>query len=95
MAGVRVIRDITERWEASVQGGQIWGDGGQKRYVLGVETGYMAMANLWLSAGFNFLNYEDGDLVGNDYTVDGFYLRFRFKFDEDLFNAVIPAVWRH
>lgn len=92
MAGVRVIRDITERWEASVQGGQIWGDGGQKRYVLGVETGYMAMANLWLSAGFNFLNYEDGDLVGNDYTVDGFYLRFRFKFDEDLFNARKPGI---
>ncbi|RZU47726.1 putative repeat protein (TIGR01451 family) [Fluviicoccus keumensis] len=92
MAGVRVIRDITERWEASVQGGQVWDDGGQKRYVLGVETGYLAMANLWLSAGYNFLSYKDADLVGNDYTVNGFYLRFRFKFDEDLFNARKPGI---
>lgn len=92
MVGARAIRDLTERWEASVQGGQIWGDGGQKRYVLGVESGYMVMTNFWLSAGYNFLNYDDGDLVGNDYTVDGFYLRFRFKFDEDLFNARKPGI---
>ncbi len=92
MVGARVIHDITERWEASVQGGQIWDDDGLSRHVLGVETGYMVMTNFWVSGGYNFVSYDDGDLVGNDYTVDGFYLRFRFKFDEDLFSARKPGI---
>ncbi len=92
LLGARVITDIGERWEASVQGGRLWGDTGQSRYVAGIETGYLAWANLWVSGGYNFLSYKDADLVGNDYTVDGFYLRFRFKFDEDLFNAAKPGI---
>jgi hypothetical protein len=31
----------------------------------------------------------DADVVGSDFTVDGAYLRMRFKFDEDLFRAQI------
>jgi hypothetical protein len=46
---------------------------------------------LWLSVGYNWLNYTDADLVGTDFTVDGAYLRLRFKFDEDLFGANKPA----
>ena len=52
----------------------------------------MVMTNFWVSGGYNFVSYDDGDLVGNDYTVDGFYLRFRFKFDEDLFSARKPGI---
>jgi len=92
MVGVRAIHDLTERWEASVQSGVIFDEDGQQRYVAGVESGYMVMSNFWLSAGYNFLSYDDGELAGNEYTADGFYLRFRFKFDEDLFNARKPGI---
>ncbi len=90
MIGLRAIRDLTERWEASVQGGWMAGDTGGKRYVLGAETGYLVTTNLWLSVGYNWQSYSDADVVGSDFTVDGAYLRMRFKFDEDLFNADKP-----
>jgi hypothetical protein len=92
MLGLRAIHDLTERWEASVQGGWLGGETGGKRYVLGAETGYLLTANLWLSVGYNFMSYNDDDVVGSDFTVDGVYLRLRFKFDEDLFKTDRPAV---
>lgn len=92
MIGLRAIHDLTERWEASVQGGWLGGETGGKHYVLGAETGYLVTANLWLSTGYNFMSYKDDDVVGSDFTVDGLYMRLRFKFDEDLFRADKPAV---
>ncbi|WP_107864180.1 SdrD B-like domain-containing protein [Agitococcus lubricus] len=92
MVGLRAIHDITERWEASAQGGWLGGDTGGKRYVLGVETGYLITANLWLSGGYNFMSYQDDDVVGSEFTVDGVYMRIRFKFDEDLFRSDRPSI---
>ena len=91
LVGGRVLHDMTERWEASVQAGWLSGDIGGERLVLGAETGYLVTTNLWLSVGYNWLSYQDADLVGTDFTVDGAYLRLRFKFDEDLFGATKPA----
>jgi hypothetical protein len=92
LIGLRAIHDLTERWEASVQSGWLSGDSGGKRFVLGAETGYLVTTNLWLSLGYNWLSYEDADVVGSDFTVDGLYLRMRFKFDEDLFKADKPSI---
>lgn len=91
LVGGRVLHDITERWEASLQGGWLSGDLGGNRFVVGAETGYLVTTNLWLSLGYNWLSYSDADLVGTDFTVDGAYLRLRFKFDEDLFGANKPT----
>ncbi|MCB1673394.1 MAG: DUF11 domain-containing protein [Pseudomonadales bacterium] len=91
LIGGRVLHDITERWEASLQAGWLNGDIGGNRLVVGAESGYLVTTNLWLSLGYNWLSYEDADLVGTDFTVDGAYLRLRFKFDEDLFGANKPA----
>ncbi len=91
LIGGRVLHDITERWEASLQAGWLNGDIGGNRLVVGAETGYLVTTNLWLSLGYNWLSYDDADLVGTDFTVDGAYLRLRFKFDEDLFGANKPA----
>ena len=91
LVGGRVLHDMTERWEASLQAGWLSGDIGGERLVLGAETGYLVTTNLWLSVGYNWLSYQDADLVGTDFTVDGAYLRLRFKFDEDLFGATKPA----
>lgn len=92
LVGLRAIHDITERWEGSLQAGALGGETGGKRYVLGAETGYLVTTNLWLSVGYNWLNYNDSDVVGSEFTVDGAYLRMRFKFDEDLFNADKPRI---
>ncbi len=84
----RVIWDITERWDAGVQASAM-GDGTfrQVRYGLGAEVGYLLQENLWLSVGYNLFGFKDVDLIAQNATDKGAYVRLRFKFDEDLFNG--------
>ena len=87
MLNGRFMYDINERWDAGVNAGVLWSDvSSGKRFLLGAEVGYLLAANLWVSAGYNFSGYRDDDLTDSDTTIQGGYLRFRFKFDEDLFN---------
>ena len=89
----RVLYDINERWDMGVQTGVMWGNhGAGTRYLAGVELGYLAATNFWVSAGYNFLGYEDAELANTSSTGEGAYLRFRFKFDEDLFGRKNPII---
>lgn len=83
----RVIYDINERWDMSVQAGTLWANrGAGTRYLVGAELGYLVVTNLWVSTGYNFMGYQDDELANTSSTGEGAYLRFRFKFDEDLFG---------
>ncbi len=83
----RMIYDINERWDMSVQAGVLWANRGVgTRYLVGTELGYLLATNLWVSAGYNFMGYQDDELANTSLTGEGAYLRFRFKFDEDLFS---------
>lgn len=89
----RAIYDINERWDTSINTGVMWDDQSSGvRYLLGAELGYLVMANLWVSGGYNFTGYRDDDLTDANTTTKGAYMRLRFKFDEDLFKMGVPAV---
>lgn len=93
MLNGRFMYDINERWDAGVNAGVLWSDvSSGKRFLLGAEVGYLLAANLWVSAGYNFAGYRDDDLKDSDTTIKGAYMRFRFKFDEDLLNFNKPAI---
>lgn len=84
----RAMYDINERWDAGVNAGLLWSNASSgRRLLLGAEVGYLLAANLWVSGGYNFSGYKDKDLVDSETTTQGPYVRFRFKFDEDLFNS--------
>ncbi len=83
----RALYDLNERWDAGLNVGTLWSNqSAGQRHLLGAEVGYLVAANLWVSAGYNFIRYQDDDLVDADTTQKGAYVRVRFKFDEDLFN---------
>lgn len=83
----RLIYDVNERWDMSLQGGAMWANNGAgTRYLAGAEVGYLMGVNMWVSAGYNFMGYQDDELANTASTGEGGYLRFRFKFDEDLFG---------
>lgn len=88
----RAMYDINERWDAGIQAGTMWSDNDSSHYLLGAEVGYSPMANLWLSAGYNFMGYHDEDIASGSDNQQGAYVRLRFKFDEDLFNKKRPVV---
>ena len=59
----------------------------QERFGLGLEVGYLLTDNIWLAVGYNFFGFNDKDLQGEDYTDRGWFLRLRYKFDEDVFKS--------
>ena len=88
----RAMYDINERWDAGIQAGTMWSDNDSRNYLIGAEVGYTPMANLWVSAGYNFKGYHDDDIASGSDNQQGAYVRLRFKFDEDLFNKKRPTV---
>jgi len=83
----RWTHDISQDWDVGVQVGLRLGDGGTQQHSLGAEIGYQLSKGLWLSTGYNLLGVRDPDLAGADYTDSGFYIRLRFKFDENLLGG--------
>jgi uncharacterized repeat protein (TIGR01451 family) len=92
LIGGRSTWDLTQRWDVSLQAYRMWGDGAAETAV-GVEVGYLAWKNMWVSLGYNIKGFKAADLAGEAYTQRGVYLRLRFKFDENVFepNAAATA----
>jgi len=87
--GARAMYDITERWDAGVLGSTLFSSGWMtQQYGLGLETGYLVEANLWISVGYNMFGYKDREMVLNQYTDQGVYLRLRYKFDEHVLESL-------
>lgn len=82
----RITRDLGRRLNLSLIAARTWG-GGSTRNAYGVEAGTVLSNDLLLSLGYNFSRLGDRDF-GDDYLASGFYLRLRFKFDEDLFDGI-------
>ena len=78
----RWTQDINKDWDVGLQAGLLYGKGGGLQKTAGVEVGYQAYKNTWISAGYNFVGLNDRDLTANEYTSKGAYVRLRFKFDE-------------
>lgn len=95
LLGGRAVYDFTEKWDVGVMGSVLYSpQGSTKQWASGLELGYQLKQNLWASAGFNWTGFTDRDLSGADYTSQGFYVRMRFKFDENLFSGNKPEANR-
>ncbi|MEP1150603.1 MAG: OmpA family protein [Balneola sp.] len=87
----RALYDIDDKWDAGINASLLANsDFTTKDYGLGVEVGFLVATNLRLAAGYNFFGYDDQDLVANNYTQKGAYIGFSYKFDERLFDNLIP-----
>ncbi len=52
-------------------------------YSSGLSVGVSPEKNMWITAGYNFVGFRDDDFSGSEYTAQGFYLKFRMKFDQE------------
>ena len=84
----RLTYDIFDRWDVGLQGSTFLTEGATE-YGLGTEIGYRVMDDLWLSGGYNYFGFKDDDLAGGDITDKGFFIRLRWKFDENLFRSFL------
>jgi hypothetical protein len=90
LIGVEGRYDLTSKWDLGVKGSLLhsW-QSRQLSGCSGVSLGYNVMENAWVSLGYNLTGFSDQDFSLADYTAQGPYLRFRFKFDQ---NSVKDAV---
>jgi uncharacterized repeat protein (TIGR01451 family) len=87
LLGGRLDYDFKRDWTMGVNSSVLFnGNFGSRQYALGGEVGYLAMKNLWLSAGYNIFGFKEEDLADQDYTNQGLFLRMRYKFDENVFK---------
>jgi hypothetical protein len=84
LLGVEGRYDITKDWDIGLQSSILhsWSSG-QLDYCEEVSIGYNVVQNAWISLGYNLTGFEDKDFSQADFTAQGPFVRFRFKFDQD------------
>jgi hypothetical protein len=83
----RIGHDVSKRIDLGLLGSSMWSPAeGGRQSALGAEVGYLVHDNMWVSVGYNFTGFSDRDLTSPNQTSRGVFVRFRLKFDEDLFG---------
>lgn len=85
LAQTHYTRDINRRWDIGLSGAVSRDSGQGLRTALGAEVGYLIDKDMWLSLGYNVRGFNDREFNDLAQTQQGVYVRFRYKFDEDLF----------
>ncbi|MDX8410613.1 MAG: hypothetical protein R8K46_01905 [Mariprofundaceae bacterium] len=83
LAGVQTTYDLSKRWNVSANAALLhsWRDG-QTLPSLGLGVGYNVMHNAWAGVGYNFVGFYDSDFAAAEFTRQGVFITFRFKFDQ-------------
>jgi len=83
LLGAEYRRDLGQKWDIGLHGGALhtW-EIGQLDWRSGGSVGYNPAENLWVSVGYNVTGYRDDDFAQGNYTAQGPYISFRFKFDQ-------------
>lgn len=90
LMGAEARYDLTEKWDLGARATLLhsWNTR-QLASSAGLSLGYNMVQNAWVSLGYNLIGFTDKDFSQADYTAQGPFLRFRFKFDQ---NSVKDAV---
>jgi hypothetical protein len=90
LIGIEGRYDLTKKWDIGIRGSVLhsW-NASQINFSAGPSVGYNVIKNAWISLGYNLAGFTDKDFSASNYTAQGPYVRFRFKFDQ---NSVKDAV---
>jgi len=84
---VRVEYDISERFSAAFDTRLVhMSPVSQTKSGFAGELGYVFKKNMQIGLGYVFKKLDDQDFSISEYSFSNFYLVFRMKFSEDLFN---------
>lgn len=76
--------DVNKYWDVGLHGSILhsW-KAAVFDYSGGMSVGYNVAQNAWLSLGYNLAGFDDKDFSEANFTAQGPFLRFRFKFDQE------------
>ncbi len=55
----------------------------------GLSVGHKVAKNAWVSLGYNLTGFYDDDFSRSDFTAQGPFIRFRFKFDQNSLKEIL------
>ncbi len=88
--GVESRYDITPRWDIGLHGSLLQiRDVGQQEYSSGASVGHSFVDNIWMSLGYNFNGFYDEDFSRSRYTMEGPFIKFRMKFDQQSVRELV------
>jgi hypothetical protein len=83
LAGAELRQDIGRRFDVGARAAQLRSWRSDTRlYSYGLSVGTWPIDNLWLGVGYNFAGFRDADFSAAGHTAQGWYMFFRFKFDQ-------------
>lgn len=85
--------DLTERWDVGVRGSILHSWRSELfDYSSGVSIGCNLVQNVWISAGYNFIGFQDEDFSRADFTAQGPFVKFRLKFDQNSVKDLLRQI---
>ncbi|MCK4911913.1 MAG: OmpA family protein, partial [Thermodesulfovibrionales bacterium] len=96
LTGIEGRYNLTPIWDvgAHVDSLRSW-HAGQSDNRLGLSLGYNPARNIWLSFGYNFKGFYDRDFSKADYTMNGVFIKFRLKFDQNSAQDAVRWITGH
>jgi hypothetical protein len=84
---LRATYDITEKFDVGMEyRALVQSEANDILNGYSADIGYVVMTNLKLMVGYNFKGYKDRDLVDNNMWSAGPFVKFSYKFGEELFG---------
>lgn len=89
LVGFDLRRGLRDRWDAGIST-SIYHSYRSSivDYGMGIDVGYNAFDNVWLTLGYNIAGFTDGDFSAARYTAQGPYLRFTMKADTETLKRI-------
>ena len=85
--------NLTSKFDIGVQGGILYSQKADNfDYGAGLYLEYSAFDNTVFVLGYNIEGFEDRDFSMQNYRVDGAYIQFRMKFDQDTLSDVVKIL---
>jgi len=85
--------DITERIDLGLHGSLLYaGNSDTMSYAYGPSIGVSPVDNVWISLGYNVVGYKEPDFLASEYSQQGAYLKFRFKFDQNSARGLLDMI---
>ncbi|MCZ6712206.1 MAG: hypothetical protein O7B25_17725 [Gammaproteobacteria bacterium] len=93
--GLEYRHSLGSSWDWAARAASLHSFNGDSfRYSAGISLGHNVFNNAWVSVGYNFVGFSDGDFVAADYTARGPYLKLRMKIDQDVLKRFLSfAGW--
>ena len=90
--GLELRRDLGGSWDVGLAARtkHSWGSD-VLEHSYGLELGRKLRTNMWVSLGYNFAGFRDDDFSAAEYTYQGPYLKFRYKFDQQTIRDILKG----